>query len=112
MNRDSSSSPKSGSLDRVLLSPKEAKTLLRVKRFSPELVEGVMEIFTGERYNEQNERSREESSEESWEEDRRRRRYDACAAHAQCNIPVCAHVHAPVVVHTHETNPYDLLCNL
>ena len=86
------------------MSPKEAKTLLRVKRFTPGLLEGVKEFFTGEKYNEQNERSREE--EIRW------RRYDACAAHVQCNIPVCVHVHAPVVVHTHETNPYDLLCNL
>ena len=79
LNRDSCSSSKSGSLNRVLLSPKEAKTLLRRKRFLGELVGEVVEFFTGERENE-----REESREESSEEYRaaRKRRYYSCAAHA------------------------------
>ena len=74
LNRDSCSSPKSGSLNRVLLSQKEAKTLVRRKRFLGELVGEVVDFFTGER----------EDEEESWEDYRvaRRRRYYSCAAHA------------------------------
>ena len=73
-----SSSPKSDSLQRVLLSPKEAKVFHRVRRWAG------LKTFTGEEEEEEEEGSRERRMRDNL------RRYCSWAAHAHCNIWVGA----------------------
>ena len=72
MHWDFSSSPKSDTLQRVLLSPKEAKVLHRVRRWAG------LKTFTGEEEEEEEEGSRERRA-----RDNLRRYY---ASDTQCDI--------------------------